>query len=120
MRRAPGATAKETEDAAFEAADGKKAVVDIARPEGICFRGSALGKGRVRHGLGGVGLTSQGSPTDPGDSGHVVEMGVAADDRQFVLTGDGGDPQIVHRNGCTSGRELETDLSVVAGRGFIG
>ena len=26
----------------------------------------------------------------------MVEMGIAADDRQFVLAGDSGDPQIVH------------------------
>ena len=58
-------------------------------------------------------------PAYPGNTGNLVEMGIAAENWQFVLAGNGCDPEIVHRNGCACGCELESDLRIVASGGFV-
>jgi hypothetical protein len=50
---------------------------------------------------------------------HSIEVLVSTQDRQRVLPGESGDPDVVLRNRCASGAELVSDLGVVRRRGQL-
>jgi hypothetical protein len=59
------------------------------------------------------------SPRHAGDAGHEVEVGVARDDGQTVLGCDGGDPEVVHRNGGAGAFQETTDAGTFGGKCLV-
>jgi crotonobetainyl-CoA:carnitine CoA-transferase CaiB-like acyl-CoA transferase len=58
-------------------------------------------------------------PADALQSTHDVEMAVSAQEREMMLTAEGGDPDIVYWNRLASPPKLNSYRGVVMGR-FVG
>ena len=63
-------------------------------------------------------IQGKGLPADALQSTHDVEMAVTAQEREMVLTAEGGDPDVVNGNGLANLLKLEMNCCVVM-RGFI-